>query len=145
MTVTNALQIAVGKVCLAGTVAGIVLNIGEAALHGGVLQKSAQAAYAVLNVHPPTDPLQLVSLVLMTFAQGMVMAWLYAVLRARLTSRVKTAACAGLICWLLSCMYAAVYISAGFPGILPHSLVWIPVAWQLIEYLLAAGVISLML
>jgi hypothetical protein len=45
---------------------------------------------------------------------------------------------AGLVVWFSSSVYAAAYLRSGFPEILPHNLVWVPVAWQLFEYPLAA-------
>jgi len=66
------------------------------------------------------------------------MAWLYAAIRDRFGSRFTTAAAVGLAVWFLSSMYAAVYLHAGLPGIFPHDIVWVPVAWQLLEYPLAA-------
>ena len=35
-------------------------------------------------------------------------------------------------------MYAALYLHAGFAGIFPAGLVWTPVAWELVEFPLAA-------
>jgi len=63
--------------------------------------------------------------------------WLYLVVRPHFGSRPKTAVCVGLVSWLLSSLYAAVYSHSGFPGILPLDVVWPPVAWQLFEYPLA--------
>ncbi len=138
MTVDRAEQVRTGRLLIAGLVAGLTMNIGEAALHGGILAEATRTAYAALNRTASADPMNLVSLIVLTFAQGTLMAWLYAVVRARFGTRSKTAACVGLVAWLLSSVYAAVYLRSGFPGILPQNLVWVPVAWQLFEYPLAA-------
>lgn len=144
MTVDRTEQIRAGRLLLAGLVVGLTMNAGEAALHGGILVEAAEATYAALNLTASADPMNLVSLIVLTFAQGMLMAWLYAVVRPFFGTRPKTAVCVGLVGWLLSSVYAAVYLHSGFPGIFPHNLVWVPVAWQLIEYPLAtlAGAVT---
>lgn len=128
------------QILLAGLASGLIMNIGEAALHGSVLAEATKSAYTALNRSVSPDPVNLISLVLLTFVQAIVMVWLYTLLRPHLGSRVGTAACVGLAGWLLSSVYAAVYLSSGFPGILPANLAWVPVAWQLVEYPLAVMV-----
>ena len=137
MTADSREQIRIGRLLLAALVVGLILNIGEGALHGAILAAATEAAYAVLNRSVAADPMNLLALVALTFAQGALMAWLYAALRPRLGSRWKAAAFVGLAGWLLCSVYAAVYLSSGFPGIFPWDLVWTPVAWQLFEYPLA--------
>ena len=130
-------EIRIGRLLMAGLVAGLIMNIGEAALHAGILGEATTAAYAALNRTVVPDAMNLVVLIALTFAQGILMAWLYAVIRDHFSSRFTTAACVGLAAWFLSSVYAAVYLHAGLPGIFPHNLVWVPVAWQLLEYPLA--------
>ena len=130
-------QIRIARLLIAGLAAGLILNIGEAALHAGILGDATTAAYGALNRTIPQDPMTLVSLIVLTFAQGILMAWLYAVVRPRFGSRSTAAAGVGLAAWFLSSVYSAVYLHAGLPGIFPHNLVWAPVAWQLVEYPLA--------
>ena len=86
--------------------------------------------------------MNLLLLVGLTFIQGMLMAWLYTVMRSGFGTRLETAVCVGVIAWVFSSLYAAVYLHAGFPEMLPRNLIWLPVVWQLIEYPLAtlAGV-----
>lgn len=138
MIIEDAQRTRTGRLLLAGLVAGIVLNIGEAALHGGMLAEATRTAYKALNRTASPDPMHLTLLIALTFAQATLMAWLCVILRPRFGSRFQTAARVGLAVWLLSSVYAAVYLSAGFPGILPRNLVWAPVAWQLFEYPLVA-------
>ena len=126
-----------GRLLIAGLVAGLIMNIGEAALHAGILGEATTAAYAVLNRTVVPDAKNLVLLIVLTFGQGVLMAWLYAVIRVRFGSRFTAAACVGLVAWFLSSVYAAVYLHAGLPGIFPHNIVWLPVAWQMLEYPLA--------
>ena len=131
-------QIRIGRLFIAGLVAGLILNIGEAALHAGILGDATTAAYTALNRTIVPNPINLASLVVVTFAQGIVMAWLYAMIRPRFGSRFTAAACVGFAAWLLSSLYSAVYLHSGLPGIFPAYIVWVPVAWELIQYPLAA-------
>jgi hypothetical protein len=126
-----------GRILLAGLAAGLIMNVGEAVLHGSILAGATQAAYAALNRSDPGNPMNLVSLIALTFAQAGVMVWLYTVIRPRMGSRIRASLWVGLAAWLLSSVYAAVYLNSGLPGILPAQLVWVPVAWQLVEYPLA--------
>jgi hypothetical protein len=137
MTVDGTKQVGAGRLLLAGLAAGFIMNAGEAALHGGMLAEAAKSAYAALNRTAVENPLHLLSLIALTFAQGVVIVWLYSAVRSRFATRFKAAACVGLTAWFLSSVYAAVYLHAGFPGIFPGELVWSPVAWQLIEIPLA--------
>jgi len=130
-------QIRIGRLLIAGLVAGLILNIGEAALHAGILGDATTAAYTALNRTIVPNPINLGSLVVVTFLQGIVMAWLYAMIRPRLGSGFMTAAGVGLAAWLLSSLYSAVYLHAGLSGLFPADIVWVPVAWELIEYPLA--------
>lgn len=137
MTIDSTEHVRIGRMLAAGLVVGLIMNVGEAALHGGILGEATEAAYAALNRTASADPVNLVSLILLTFSQGLLMAWLYTVVRPRFGARFKAAVCAGLIVWFLSSVYAAVYLHSGFSGILPRDLIWAPVAWQLFEYPLA--------
>jgi hypothetical protein len=125
------------RVLIAGLVAGLVMNVGEAALHAGILGDATTAAYTALNRTIVPDPLNLTSLIVITFVQGILLAWLYATIRPRFGSRFMAATCVGLVAWVLSSVYSAVYLHAGLSGIFPAYIVWVPVAWELIEYPLA--------
>ena len=131
-------QINWGRVIGGGLLAGLTLNAGEAGLHGGVLGQAAAKAYQALGRQAPQDASYLTMLIVMTFVQGILAMWLYAAIRPRFGPGPKTAICAGLTVWFFSSVYAAVYLHSGFPGLLPANLVWLPVAWQLVEFPLAA-------
>lgn len=137
MKADGAEQVRLGRLVIAGLVAGLILNVGEAALHGGILAEATKSAYAALHRSASAEPMHLASLIVLTFAQGLLVMWLYAVVRPRIGSKLKAAVCVGLIAWFLSSLYAAVYLHSGFSGILPSEVVWLPVAWQLFEYPLA--------
>jgi hypothetical protein len=125
------------RVVLGGLVAGLILNAGEAALHAGVLGDAGRAFYTELGRPLPADPIYLISVIALTFAQGIAAVGVYAGFRPRCGPGPRTALCAGLTMWFFSAVYAAVYLYAGFPGLLPGSLVWTPVVWALFEYPLA--------
>jgi hypothetical protein len=80
-----------------------------------------------------------------TFVQGIVGLWLYALLSWRGVKRGRAAIVAGLALWVLSAVYSAIYFHAGFANVMPAEVVWWPVAWELVEYPLAifAGALTL--
>ncbi|MEO8098988.1 MAG: hypothetical protein ABI811_14900 [Acidobacteriota bacterium] len=122
------------RVLASGLLAGLVLNIGEAILHGVVIAEPTEAALQALG-HPATgDPLRLTMLILMTFGQGIVGMWVYAAIRGRTK---LTAIIVGNIVWFLSAAYAAIYLDAGFAGVFPANVVWWPVIWGWVEFPLA--------
>src|ERR1041384_5467391 len=95
-------EIRIRRLLIAGLVAGLIMNLGEAALHAGILGEATTAAYAALNRTAEPDAMHLVLLIALTFAQGVLMAWLYTVIRVGFGSRFKAAASAGLAAWFLS-------------------------------------------
>jgi len=125
------------RVIAGGLLAGLVLNIGEAALHGAVLAESTAAAMAALGRTEASSAAGLTALIGITFVQGVLGVWLYALLSQQGLARVPAAVTAGLTVWVLSGIYAAIYLGAGFPNLLPATVVWFPVAWALVEYPLA--------
>ncbi len=133
------------RVLFAGLLAGLVLNIGEALLHGFVLAPATADAMTALGRDGVSSAAGLTLLIAMTFVQGIVGLWLYALLSARGVTRGRAAVVAVLALWLLSAVYAAIYFSAGFPGVMPATVVWWPVAWEIIEYPLAVFVGALTL
>lgn len=130
-------SIKLGRVVAGGLLAGLILNFGEAALHAGVLAEATQEAFQALGRSEPGGAGYLVLLVLVTFLQGIVAVGLYAAVRPRLGAGAATAAGIGLVMWILSALYSGIYLHSGFAGIFPGSVVWIPVAWGLVEYPLA--------
>jgi hypothetical protein len=125
------------RVVLAGLLAGLVLNIGEAVLHGVVLAPATAEAMAALGRSGASSPLGLSLLIGITFVQGLVGVWLYALLSSRGVTRGRAAIVAGLTLWILSAVYAAIYFSAGFPDVMPAGVIWWPVVWELVEFPLA--------
>ena len=118
---------------LGGLLAGLVMNVGEAALHGGLLGADAQALFTRYQVGAPGSPVPIVSLILMTFVLGIASVWLYAAIRPRYGPSVRTAIIAGLAVWVIAHLWSGVYLGMGFLGLIPTKLAYLPVAWGLIE------------
>ena len=126
-----------GRVIAGGLLAGLIMNVGEAILHGALLARAGTEAYLALGRTVPADPTYLASLIALTFAQGVAAVWLYAAIRPRYGPGPGTALRAGLAVWFFSAVYAALYLHSGFAGIFPPGVVWPPVAWELVEFPLA--------
>ena len=132
-----------GRVIAAGLLAGLVLNIGEAALHGALFADATAAAMKNLGHEIVGSGSDTAQLVLITFVQGLVGLLLYAAVQPRWPAGIGTAIRVGLVLWVLSAVYSAIYLRAGFAGLMPVGVVWGPVAWELILYPLAISVGSL--
>ena len=122
-----------GRVLLGALLAGLVMNIGEAALHSGVLGESARALREQYGLATEGNPLQLAVLVLMTFVLGIAAVWLYAAIRPRYGPGPKTAVCAGLAVWLFAHLWSGVYLGIAYGGLIPPKLAWLPVVWGFFE------------
>jgi len=133
----------IARVLIGGCLAGIVMNIGEAALHGAVLGREAEALYKGCNVPAPNPASTLPMLVSMTFIVGIVSVWLYAAISPRFGLGAKTAVLAGLVVWVLAHVWSGVYLGAGYSGLVTPGLAWIPVGWGLVEAVLGTLVGSL--
>lgn len=126
-------QINLKRVILGGLLAGLLMNISEAALHGGVLGQDGVELFKSFGVPHSPEAWQVISLVGMTFVLGLASVWLYAAIRPRYGPGPKTAIRAGLAVWLLAHLWSGVYIGAGFTGLIPAKLAWLPVAWGFVE------------
>jgi hypothetical protein len=132
------------RVMLGGLLAGVVMNIAEAALHGGVLAQDGADLLKSLNVtYTPNAP-DLVALIVMTFILGIAGVWLYAAILPRYGQSSKTAVIAGLAVWVLAHLWSGVYIGAGLTGLVPPKLAYLPIAWGLIEAPVAVWVGALL-
>jgi hypothetical protein len=124
-----------GRVLLGGLVAGVILTIGEYLLNDVVLAKQMEEAIRRLNVPKPGNNF-IIAATGVTILLGIVLVWLYALIRARLGPGPKAAVVAALILWF------GVYIYTGvINGMLLHipmNLMLIGFAWGLVEYILAA-------
>ncbi len=125
------------RVVLGGLASGLVMNVGEAALHGGVLGEDAQALFTRHQLATTPSAVPIASLILMTFVLGIASVWLYAAIRPRYGAGARTAIVAGLAVWLIAHMWAAVYLGMGFANLIPPKLAYVPAAWGLVEAPLA--------
>ena len=125
-----------GRVILGGLVAGLILNVGEFVLNG-VLLHQAMVEWASLHNFPAEPaPSFMVAAIGLTFVLGIVMVWLYALIRPRMGPGPKTAVIAAIIMWFGICLYCGVIY-----GLLlqqPTNLLLIAVGWCLGEYVIAA-------
>lgn len=132
------------RVVISGLLAGLILNIGEGALHGAVLATETEAAMQALGRNFGSGTAAgIAMLVGITFIQGILGMLIYALSLSSWPAGVGTAIKVGLILWILSGVYSAVYLSAGLPNLLPDRIVWIPVLWEAIQYPLAIVIGSL--
>jgi hypothetical protein len=125
-----------GRVILGGLVAGLVLNIGEFVLNA-VIVHNAMVEWAGQH-NLPADPGTsfLVVAVGLTFVLGIVMVWLYALIRPRMGPGPKTAIVAALVMWF--CVYVYIGIIYGMLLVQPMNMVGISIVWGLGEYIIAA-------
>ena len=121
------------RVILGGLVAGVVMNISEAALHGGVLAQDGMDLLKSLNVSYTPVASDLLAVILMTFVLGIAGVWLYAAILPRYGQGSKTAIVAGLAVWVLAHLWSGIYIGAGLTGLIGPRMAYLPVAWGLIE------------
>lgn len=125
-----------GRVILGGLVAGIVLNVGEF-LFNGVIMANAMRDWALSHNFPaePTATFFVVATAL-TFALGIMIVYLYALIRPRCGPGPKTAVCAGLIMWFAICIYCGIIYALLLQQ--PMNMIGIGLVWCLGEYVIAA-------
>ncbi|MDQ3473198.1 MAG: hypothetical protein M3447_05620 [Acidobacteriota bacterium] len=128
-------NINLGRVLLGGLLAGLVLNVGEFLLNDVVLGTQMREFFARYGIAEPGGSFMFAAVTL-TFAIGVVLVFLYALIRPRLGPGVKTAIIAGLIMWFGIYFYTGVVNGLLF-GI-PINAMMIGLFWGLLEYLLAA-------
>ena len=124
------------RVILGGLVAGVILNIGEF-LFNGVIMANAMREWATSH-NLPTEPTPtfFIAATALTLVLGVVLVWLYALIRPRSGPGPKTAVIAALIMWFGICLYCGIIY-----GLLleqPINMVGIGIVWCLGEYLVAA-------
>ena len=119
-----------GQVLLGGLLAGLVMNVSEAALRGGYvapIRSRSFASMASLILHNRLS----VSLIVMTFVLGIASVWLYRVALASGGSGDRGLRRSGGLgnrtCGLGSISGQAL------PGLIPAKLALLPVAWGLVE------------
>jgi hypothetical protein len=128
-------KINLGRVVLGGLLAGLVLNIGEFLLNDVVMGAQMKAEFERMRLPEPGSSFIVVA-VLMTFLLGIVMVWLYALIRSRLNPGPLTAVIAGVILWLGIYVYGGIIngLVLGFT----INYILIGIIWGLVEYVIAA-------
>ena len=125
----------IGRVILGGLLAGLVMNIGETILNVPILGAQMDAATESLGLDPVGGG-AIAMFVIMTFAFGILLVWLYAAVRPRLGPGPKTAVIIGVVIWFLA--YLGPTVGMNVMGILPGRLAVIGSIWGLVELPLAA-------
>jgi hypothetical protein len=121
------------RVLAGGFIAGLVMNVSEAALHGGMLGGDSQELFERYRIPALTSSVPIVSLIAMTFVLGIASVWLYAAIRPRYGPGPRTAIIAGLAVWIVAHAWSGVYLGMGFQGLITPKLAYLPMAWGLIE------------
>jgi hypothetical protein len=125
-----------GRVILGGLVAGLVLNVGEF-LFNGVIMATAMREWALSHNFPPDpSPMFFVVATGLTFALGIMIVYVYALIRPRSGPGPKTAVCAGLIMWFGICIYCTIIYGMLLQQ--PMNMLGIGIVWCLGEYIIAA-------
>jgi len=129
-------KINVGRVLLGGLLAGVVLNIGEFLLNGVLLAEEMTNFFKDRNLPTEPTPGFFVTATVATFILGIVIVLLYAAIRPRFGTGVKTAIWAGVIAWF--CVY--VYVGALYAamGMVSTGLTVKGAVWGLFEYAIGA-------
>ena len=122
------------RIILGGLVAGLVLNVGEYILNEVLLKEQMTEMFRRFNITPPSGSFIAIAVIL-TFALGILLVWLYAMIRPRYGPGPKTAICAALVIWFVVGVYMNVLIGLSL-GI-STSLIAIGMVWCLVEYCLA--------
>ncbi len=91
-------KINVSRIIVGGLAAGLVLNLFDFVLYGVVLRDDMAAAMAAIGKNMESQPIWLY--VLLDFAWGMWIVWLYAMIRPRFGPGPRTAVYAGLFVWV---------------------------------------------
>ena len=127
-------RINLGRVILAGLVAGLIINLIGLVGFGFLLGDAYEQAMAPRNVAPPATG-QMAAIWVVGFAAGIVVAWIYAAIRPRFGPGFQTALTAGLVVWVVGRAFPAVVYTV--LGIFPANLALTGLLLGLIQLLLA--------
>lgn len=124
-----------GRVILGGLVTGLILNIGEYLLNEVVFVKQMEEMFRRMNIPRPSGSF-IATAVGITFLLGIVIVWLYALIRPRVGAGPKAAIIAGFVAWFCVYFYCGILNAALF-GI-PASYMLLGMVWGIVEYSVAA-------
>jgi hypothetical protein len=123
------------RIILGGLLTGFIINVGEFLLNEVVFVKQMEEMVRRLNITRPGVTFIGVA-VAMTFLLGIVIVWIYAMIRPRFGPGVKTAIIAGLVGWFCVYFYAGILNGTLF-GV-PPTLMFAGLVWGLAEYVIGA-------
>ncbi|HEU4407532.1 MAG TPA: hypothetical protein VFS43_19860 [Polyangiaceae bacterium] len=118
-----------------GLAAGVVVNIGEFALNGLILQETWDEAMRSLG-RPPVAGASIAWLALMSLALGVVTVWVYAILRPSSRTGREATVRAAFLCWLLAYVFGFGWSAA--LGVFSAAIYWATLPWSFLELLLGA-------
>jgi hypothetical protein len=124
-----------GRVILGGLVTGLILNIGEFLLNEVVFVRQMEEMFRRLNVPRPGGSF-IATAVGITFLLGIVIVWIYAMIRPRFGPGPKTAIIAAFVAWFCVYFYCGILNATLFN--MPSSFLLMGMVWGIIEYILAA-------
>jgi hypothetical protein len=124
-----------GRVILGGLLTGLILNIGEYLLNEVVFVKQMEEMFRRMNIPRPGGSF-IATAVGITFLLGIVIVWLYALIRPRVGAGPKAAIIAGFVAWFCVYFYCGILNAALFS--IPASYMLLGMIWGIVEYSVAA-------
>lgn len=128
-------KINLNRVILGGLLTGLIINFGEFLLNEVIFVKQMEEMTRRLNIARPGVTF-ITAAVVMTFLLGIMIVFVYAMIRDKFGPGPKTATIAGLVGWFCVYFYAGVLNGTLF-GVPPYLMV-VGLAWGLAEYVLGA-------
>jgi hypothetical protein len=128
-------KINLARVIVGGLLAGLIINVGEFLLNEVILGQRWADAFKARGL-PAMGGTEMAYMVVVSFAFGLVMIWVYAAIRPRMGAGPKTAVCAGLIVWALA--YLLPSASAAAMHMFPRRLILYGTLWGVFELIIAA-------
>ena len=127
-----------GRVFLGGLLAGVVTNISEFILNDVVLKKEHEESMRAMNKSVEATGQQVATFIVLGFAVGIALVWLYAAIRPRFGPGARTAARAGVIAWFFMTLVQCVVMWN--LGLFTQRLIMITLVWELVGLIVAAVV-----
>ena len=124
-----------GRVILGGLVAGLILNTGEFLLNEVIFVKQMEEMFQRINVPRPGATF-IATAIGITLLLGILMVWLYAMIRPRFGPGPKAAIIAALVIWFCVYFYCGILNATLFD--MPKYLVLMGMVWGIVQYALAA-------
>lgn len=128
-------KINIGRVILGGLLAGLIINILEFIVNEPILGNQWKQAMEALN-RPEMGTGSMIYYVIISFALGIAMIWLYAAIRPRYGAGPKTAIWAGIAVWFFA--YFSGFVGMSIMGLFPGKLVLIAEVWGFFELIIAS-------